>query len=93
MFLKISKFMYKGQSLKSDTKAKMNFIEVFQYFCEKTILKTYGPIRFSYGIDRAGKTAYDTSEKMFKNMHIVSNRMVHDHIEYLMICYCMKNLS
>ena len=44
----------------------MEIIEFFQYVCEKTILKTYGPIRVSYGFDRAGKTAHDTSEKMFK---------------------------
>ena len=29
-------------------------------------LKTYRPIRFSYGFARAGKTAYEASEKMFK---------------------------
>ena len=45
----------------------MKIIEFFQYFCEKTILKTYGPIIVSYGFDRAGNTAHDTPEKMFKN--------------------------
>ena len=44
----------------------MKSIEFFQYFCEKTILKTYGPIRVSYGFDREGKTAHDRSEKMLK---------------------------
>ena len=66
MFLKNSELMYKVQSSKNDTKAKIKIIEFFQYFCEKTILKTHGPIRVSYGFDRAGKSAHNKREETFK---------------------------
>ena len=66
MFLRNSEFMYKFQSLKTDATAEMKTIEFFQYFCEKTILKTHGPSKVSYGFDRAGKTTHDTLKKIFK---------------------------
>ena len=66
------KFMYKIQSLKADIKANMEIIKFFQYFCEKMILRTHKSMRVSYGSDRAGKTALDAPEEMFKNIHIVS---------------------
>ncbi len=65
-FLKNIKFIYEGQSLKNNTKQSENYSPFFQYFCDKTVSKIFGPTIVSHGFDRAEKTAQDTSDKLFK---------------------------
>ena len=65
-FFKNTKFMYKVQSLKNETKPKVKNIEFFSIFVK---------IRFE-------KLYTINLRKYLKNMHLVFKRMVHDYIEH-----------